>query len=119
MQLEGALLRSMRLDRLRELQAERTAQAKSSQRALQRLRQAPEALAELDDAGRALIEVSMRAFQAGIRRHAERLAQARAMVEDMRRAIDESLDDIAPPHPPATSGRVITVAFGTRHRKTP
>jgi hypothetical protein len=91
MQAEAALLRGMRLDRLRELQAERAALAEGHARALRRLRRMPEAMAALDGGDRGLLEAAMREFQAAARRHAERLARAHAAAEGVARAIGASL----------------------------
>jgi hypothetical protein len=124
MQTEDALLSGMRLERLRELQAERVALAQSYARALRRLRRTPEVLATLDAEGRRLLDAAMREFQVAIRRHAERLAEARRVAEDLVRAIGESLGSAnagqgAASRPGNTeTGRVIVVAFD-RSREEP
>jgi hypothetical protein len=118
MQTESALLSGMRLERLRALQAERVALAQSYARALQRLRKRPEVLATLDGEGRGLLDCAMRELQAEVRRHAERLVEARTVAEDVVRAIGESLGSpdvgrgaASRPAGKARGGRVIVVAF--------
>jgi hypothetical protein len=124
MRAENALLRDMRLQRLRALQTEKAALAESYELELRRLRQSPELLAALDPDGRDLLAESMREFQATVTANANRLRQAQQVVEGVVRTIGESLGRHgaaprgygAPTHPGADPGRgrVIPVAFDRR-----
>jgi hypothetical protein len=122
MHAESALLRGMKLDRLRELQAEKVALAEGYELALRRLRQTPEALAGLDESGRGQLEAAMREFQAVARANAERLRHASHVVEGIVQAIGRSLGatEAGAPGYRASSrgtpepGRVIAVAFDRR-----
>ena len=118
MQTESALLSGMRLERLRELQAERVALARSYAWALRRLRKTPEVLATLDGEGRSLLDCAMRELQTSVRRHAERLVEVRTVAEEVVRAIDEGLGSpdvghgaASRPAGKAGTGRVIVLAF--------
>jgi len=118
MQAEGALLSGMRLERLRELQAERVALARSYARALRRLRKRPEILATLDGEGRNLLDCAMRELQTSVRRHAERLVEVRTVAEEVVRVIGEGLDRpdgghgvALRPTGKAETGRVVVLAF--------
>jgi len=122
MQAEEALLKEMRLARLEELELEKAALAGSYELELRRLRVAPEAMAALGAEERALLEAAMREFQATARRNAERLRQARAVVEGIARTMAEGAGEgpagpsygTAPPPTGGTPGRVIAVAFDRR-----
>jgi hypothetical protein len=123
MRAENGLLRELKLARLRELQAEKAALAGRYELELRRLRQTPELLGGLDADGRHLLEAAMRDFRAAVRANAERLAQARSVVEGVVQAIGQSLaaEGGAPryaPGAPSGSGegaaRVIPVAFDRR-----
>jgi hypothetical protein len=83
MRTENGLLREMRLARLQDLQAEKSALAESYEVELRRLRQAPELLASLGVDRRRLLETVMREFQATVRSNAERLLQSRQVVEPL------------------------------------
>jgi hypothetical protein len=122
MRAENALLREMKLARLQELQAEKSALAQSYELELRRLRQTPETLAELPEDGRSLLEAAMREFQGTVRANADRLLQSRQVVEGIVQAIGDSLGGAAtagygapsrPAHDTAR-GRVIPVAFDRR-----
>jgi hypothetical protein len=120
MRAENGLLRDLKLARLRELQSEKAALAGRYELELRGLRQAPETLAGLGEDGRRLLEASMRDFQATVRSNAERLAQARGVVEAVVQTIGHSLAAdgarYAPgPQPAGDAGaRVIPVAFDRR-----
>ena len=123
MRAENALLREMKLARLQELQAEKSALAQSYELELRRLRQTPETLAALPEGGRSLLEAAMREFQGTVRANADRLLQSRQVVEGIVQVIGDSLAGGAAPagygapsrpaHDPAR-GRVIPVAFDRR-----
>jgi len=123
MRTENALLRELRLSRLRELQQEKAALAGSYEMELRRLREAPEAISGLGDEARRLLESSMRDFQAAVTANADRLLQARSVVEAVVQAIGQSLGADAvtaqryaagPQAVADGSGRVISVAFDRR-----
>jgi hypothetical protein len=118
MQAENVLLREMRLERLRDLQAEKADLADRYELELRRLRADPELVAALDQEGRTTLEESMRAFRKALRRNAERLAQARGIVDGVIRALSDSLGASggragygAAHKPPGETGRVVAVAF--------
>ena len=121
MQAENALLREMQLGRLRDFQSEKVDLAESYELELRRLRQAPELLTTLDNDTRGQLELALREFQAAVRHNADRLLQARSIVEGVVRVLGESL--AAPPdgqrygtasRPSRDGGRVIAVAFDRR-----
>ncbi len=122
MRAENGLLRDLKLARLRELQGEKAALAGRYEVELRRLRQAPDTLADLGEEGRKLLEGSMREFQATVRSNAERLLQARGVVEAVVQTIGHSLAAegagarYAPgPQTVGDAGaRVIPVAFDRR-----
>ena len=109
-----------RAARLRELEAEKTVLAGRYELELRRLRETPEIVAGLDGDARRLLEAGMREFQAAVRVNADRLAQARGVVEDVARTIARSLAadrgpasyarDAAPDH----GARVVPMAFDRR-----
>jgi exonuclease VII large subunit len=116
---ENALLREMKLTRLQELQAEKTALAGSYEVELRRLRRDPELLGALDPESRALLDAAMRELQATLRSSADRLLQAKQVAEGIVQALGASLTA------PGTlgrgyaaaenaTGRVIAVAFDRR-----
>ena len=123
MRAENAFLREMKLARLQELQAEKSALAQSYELELRRLRQSPETLAGLHEDGRALLEAAMREFQGTVRANADRLLQSRQVAEGIVQAIGDGLAGGASaagygaPSRPAhdrARGRVIPVAFDRR-----
>jgi exonuclease VII large subunit len=116
---ENALLREMKLTRLQELQAEKTALAGSYEVELRRLRRDPELLGALDPESRALLDAAMRELQATLRSSADRLLQAKQVAEGIVQALGASFTA------PGTlgrgyaaaenaTGRVIAVAFDRR-----
>ena len=123
MRAENGLLRDLKLARLRELQIEKSNLAGHYEMELRRLRQAPDTLSDLGEEARRLLESSMREFQATVRSNAERLLQARGVVEAVVQTIGQSLaSGGGPAHryaggpPGSTDGstRVIPVAFDRR-----
>lgn len=118
---ERALLRSMRLDDLKELQDEKMALADAYEIELKRLRKAPETLAHLDTSVREQIEGGMRRFQEAASANFEALSAAQTIVERVIRNIADNVAaqnqkgrSYAPPGPAATrssSAQVISVAF--------
>ena len=123
MRAENGLLRDLKLARMCELQDEKAALAESYELELRRLRQTPEAMSALSDEAHRLLESSMREFQATVRANADRLLQARGVVEAVVQAIGDSLGAAIPAgraYAPATRAaidppaRVIPVAFDRR-----
>jgi hypothetical protein len=109
----------MKLTRLQELQAEKSALAGSYEVELRRLRRDPELLGALDPESRALLDAAMRELQATLRSSADRLLQAKQVAEGIVQALGASLTA------PGTlgrgyaaaenaTGRVIAVAFDRR-----
>jgi hypothetical protein len=88
---ENALLREMKLTRLQELQAEKSALAGSYEVELRRLRRDPELLGALDPESRALLDAAMRELQATLRSSADRLLQAKQVAEGIVQALGASL----------------------------
>ena len=128
MRLEGALLREMRLDQLRELQGEKTVLAAGLEAGLQRLRRTAATVGGLDVAERSLLEDSLRSFRATAHANVARLRQAREVSEGLVRLLGESLDYLPAgggggraygpaagggggPAGPADTARIIPVAF--------
>lgn len=99
MRTENGLLRELKLARMRELQGEKAALAERYELELRRIRQAPESIAALSQEARQLLETSMRELQAAARANADRLLQARGVVEAVVQAIGDSLGS------PGTGGR--------------
>jgi hypothetical protein len=122
MRAENGLLRDLKLTRLRELQGEKAALAGRYELELRRLRQTPDTLAGLGEEGRRLLESSMREFQTTVRSNADRLLQARAVVEAVVQTIGHSLaaDGTSARYAPGAQAagdagaRVIPVAFDRR-----
>lgn len=117
---ERALLRSMRLDDLQDLQEEKEALAEAYEIELKRLRKTPKAFAALDMPVREQIEGGMRRFQEAATANAEALAAAQTVVEKVIRSIADGLArnqksrSYGPPtaaHGQAQSAQVISVAF--------
>jgi flagellar biosynthesis/type III secretory pathway chaperone len=120
---ERAILKSMRLDALPDLQDEKMALAEAYEIEVGRLRCSPEALASLDPHVRAQLHEAMRSFQESMTVNLQALAAAREVVERVLRNIADSLarntrslsygargetDDAEP------GGQVISVAFDRR-----
>jgi hypothetical protein len=122
MQAENAMLRQMRLERLRVLQVEKAALAERYEQELRRLRQAPAELALLPVDERAMLDAQLRAFQAAVRANAERLRQAQEVAQGVVQAIGESLQEAGagnagygtPSRGGAGGNRIIAVAFDRR-----
>jgi hypothetical protein len=123
MRAENGLLRDLKLTRLRELQEEKSALAGFYELELRRLRQSPEELSSLGAEARRLLEASMREFQASVRANADRLAQARSVVEAVVQAIGQSVSGESGPISRYGAGpqvaadplaRVVPVAFDRR-----
>jgi hypothetical protein len=93
MRTENGLLRDLKLARLRELQAEKSALAASYELELRRLREAPGLLGALDADARRLLEDSMREFQRSVRANADRLRGARSLVEMLVQTLGQGLDE--------------------------
>lgn len=92
---ENRLLRSMDLDRLRELQEHKSALADAYESELRRLRTQPELVAALAPDVRARLEQALRDLQASMRTNMNALLVARGVVERMARHIARSLADTA------------------------
>ena len=92
MRTENGLLRELKLARMRELQGEKAALAERYEIELRRLRQTPEAIGALSGEARRHLEAGMRELQAAARANADRLLQARGVVEAVVQAIGDSLD---------------------------
>ena len=123
MRAENGLLRDLKLARLRELQTEKSALAGHYELELRRLRQAPDSFSGLGAEARQLLESSMREFQATVRSNAERLLQARSIVEAVVQTIGLSLRSgdgqaqgyaSGPQAGADNTARVIPVAFDRR-----
>ncbi len=117
---ERALLRSMRLDDLKDLQDEKIALTDAYEIELKRLRKAPETLASLDKSVREQIEEGMRRFQEAAATNFEALSATQTVVEKVIRNIGDTLArnqkgrGYGPPGANAsgaTSAQVISVAF--------
>jgi hypothetical protein len=102
MEHERAILRSLRLDVLPEIQEEKVALAEAYEIELARLRCSPEILADLEPRVRGQLDETMRAFQecAALNLHA--LRGAKASVEKVLQSLGESL---AQSEPSASGGR--------------
>ncbi|MEZ5931390.1 MAG: hypothetical protein R3F54_05485 [Alphaproteobacteria bacterium] len=119
---ERALLASMRLDDLKELQEEKAALAEAYEVEMARLRKAPETFAKLDDNSRRQIEGAMRRFQEAAQSNMRALAAAQTVVDKLVRSIADGLARhrrgpcYGPPGTGAhhTSGEVISVAFNRK-----
>jgi hypothetical protein len=88
---ENALLRDMRLERLRGLQDEKAALAAAYEAELRRLRAAPEVAGALEPEARVALEEGMRRFRAAARTNARRLEAARGVVEGVVKALGSGL----------------------------
>lgn len=117
---ERALLRSMRLDDLKDLQDEKIALADAYEIELKRLRKTPETLASLDRSVREQIEGAMRRFQEATAANHDALNAAHTVVEKVIGNIAQTLaqHQRRPSYGPAQatghsgpSGQVISVAF--------
>jgi hypothetical protein len=117
---ERALLRSMRVEALPEIQDEKEALAEAYEIELSRLRCSPEILASLEPGVRGQLHDAMRAFQETVTANFTALLAAQAVVEKVLRNIGDSLARSAAGiayraggqgAPAEPRGRVIAVAF--------
>lgn len=116
---ERALLNSLRLDDLKELQEEKTALVEAYEHEMLRLRETPETFAALDDGVREQLEGAMRRFQDASHSNMRTLAAAHDVVEKVVRNIGDAIaKHRRGPYYQATgtasepsTGQVISVAF--------
>lgn len=117
---ERALLRSMRLDDLKDLQEEKIALTDAYEIELKRLRKTPETLAALDISVREQIEGGMRRFQEAATANFDALGAAHTVVEKVIGNIAHTLaqnqgsrgyGSMGPAATKASSAQVISVAF--------
>lgn|GEM_PF-3408428 len=116
---ERALLASMRLDDLNELQEEKLALAEAYEVELQRLRKAPETFGALDSDVRQQVEEAMRRFQEAAQSNTLALSATKTVVDKIVRNIANGLarhrkgPSYGPPGAVAqqAQGQVISVAF--------
>jgi hypothetical protein len=88
---ERAILKSMRLDALPDLQDEKVALAEAYEIEIARLRCSPEALASLEPHVRAQLHDAMCGFQESVSVNLHALAAVRDVVDQVLRSIGESL----------------------------
>jgi flagellar biosynthesis/type III secretory pathway chaperone len=88
---ERAILRSMRLGALPEIQDEKAALAEAYEIELDRLRRSPEVLAALEPAIRARLHEAMRSFQEAVSANLNALLAAQNVIEKVMRNIGDSL----------------------------
>jgi ABC-type antimicrobial peptide transport system ATPase subunit len=88
---ERAILKSIRLDALPDLQDEKVALAEAYAIEIARLRCSPEALASLDPHVRAQLHDAMCSFQESVTVNLHALSAARDMVEKVLRNLSEGL----------------------------
>lgn len=93
MEHERAILRSMRVDILPDIQDEKSALAEAYEIELSRLRCSPEVLASLDPRVRTQLDEAMRAFQQCAAANLHALRGAKASVEKVLHSISASLSD--------------------------
>ncbi len=117
---ERALLKSMRLDDLKELQEEKTALAEAYEIELKRLRKNPETMAALDSTVREQIKGGMRRFQEAATANFDAISAAHTVVEKVIRNIADTLAQnqknrsygpAEGTEARAATGQVISVAF--------
>jgi hypothetical protein len=96
MEHERAVLRSLRLDVLPDLQDEKVALAEAYEIELSRLRCSPEVMAELDPRVRSQLHEAMRAFQECAALNLNALRGAKASVEKVLQGIAASLAQSLP-----------------------
>jgi hypothetical protein len=122
MKRENALLRSMQLGRLADLQQEKAALAEAYELELARLRQAPEVIASLPDYVRGQLELAMRDLHRAMRVNIEALRAGREVIEGVVRRIGSCLaaaDDRRQAYGRGTvgeaaSGHIIPIALDRR-----
>jgi len=88
---ERALLTSLRLDDLKELQEEKAALAEAYELEMQRLRTEPRTFAALDVGVREQIETAMRRFQDAAQSNMQALAATQTVVDKVVRNIADGL----------------------------
>jgi hypothetical protein len=113
---EVAVLRQLRLDRLRELRTEKAALGEALETELGRLRRCPEVVGALEPGARGALDAAMRRYRSAARADARRLLAARRAVDEVARELDASLDAAAAPA--ALPARVLAFA-PRRHRQAP
>jgi hypothetical protein len=120
---ERAILQSMRLDALPDLQDEKVALAEAYEIEIARLRCSPEVLASLEPHVRAQLHDAMCSFQESVSVNLHALASVREVVDQVRRNIGENLARSArtlvhgagrEAGAPDQGGQVIPVAFDRR-----
>jgi flagellar biosynthesis/type III secretory pathway chaperone len=123
MDYERAILKSMRLDTLPDLQEEKAALAEAYEIEAARLRCSPGALAALEPHVRAELQEAMRGLQESVRANLQALATAQELVERVLRNIGDSLARGArslscgargQPGEEEPGGQVISIAFDRR-----
>ena len=123
MDYERAILKSMRLDALPDLQDEKAALAEAYEIEVARLRCSPDALGTLDPHVRAELHDAMRSFQESVSTNLQALMAAQDGVERVLRNIGDSLargvrslthGTHGRPDEGEPSGKVISVAFDRR-----
>jgi hypothetical protein len=115
---ERAILRSLRLDALPDLQEEKMALAEAYEIELARLRCSPEVLGVLEPMVRSQLHEAMRSFQETVSANLNALLGAQAVVDQIRRNIADSvarsaagLGQAARGQSQDGGGQVISVAF--------
>jgi hypothetical protein len=115
MEHERAVLRSLRVDILPDIQEEKGALAEAYEIELSRLRCSPEVLASLDSRVRSQLDDAMRGFQQCAAANLHALRGAKASVEKVLQSVTASLSDSLPEDRRAAMaeprGQVITLAF--------
>jgi hypothetical protein len=120
---ERAILKTMRLDALPDIQDEKVALAEAYEIEVARLRCSPEALASLEPHVRAQLHDAMCSFQESVAINLHALSAARDLVDKVLGNITESLSrgartlsNLAHTHSEnaPTGGQVIPVAFDRR-----
>jgi hypothetical protein len=92
---ERAILRSMRLDTLPDLQEEKMALAEAYEIELARLRCSPEVLGVLEPMVRSQLHEAMRSFQETVTANLDALLATQSVVEKIMRNIGDSLTSTA------------------------
>lgn len=117
---ERAILGTMRLDALPEIQEEKAALAEAYEIELGRLRRAPEVVAALDGGVRERLHETMREFQDTVTANLNALVAAQSVIDRILRHIADSLAAGTPKHygrsgeaseRPAGGAQVISLAF--------
>ena len=102
---ERAILRSMRLDTLPDLQEEKMALAEAYEIELARLRCSPETLGVLEPMVRSQLHEAMRSFQETVTANLNALLAAQSAVEKIMRNIGDSLTSTAAGSGPRPRGQ--------------